>query len=80
MRARRAVRMTCASGVTTVTNPGPDHVAVQATEQTNIPEPPGSDAKKADWVAYAVARGMDEQTAQDSTVAQLQAFDYDHLP
>ncbi|MEU4558525.1 hypothetical protein AB0F72_09045 [Actinoplanes sp. NPDC023936] len=67
-------------GVQDVANPGPDTVAEQATEQTNTPEPPGSDAKKADWVAYAIGRGMDEQTAKDSTVAQLQAFNYDHLP
>jgi hypothetical protein len=66
-------------GVQLVANPEGDTVAEQATAQTNVPEPPGSDAKKADWVAYAVARGMNEQTAQDSTIAQLQAFDYDHL-
>jgi hypothetical protein len=63
-----------------VAHPAPDHVAVQSTEQASIQEPPGPNALKADWVAYAVARRMDEKTAQESTVAQLQAFDYDHLP
>lgn len=66
-------------GVQIVANPQGDVVAEQATEQTNVPEPPGSDAKKADWVAYAMARGMDEQTAHDSTIAQLQSFDYTNL-
>ena len=67
-------------GVQLVADPQGDTVAEQATEQTTIPEPPGSDAKKADWVAYAVSRGMDEQTAKDSTIPMLQDFDYDHLP
>lgn len=61
--------------------PQTDVVAAQAAEQTDtaeVPEP-GPDARKADWVAYAVARGMDEKTAADSTVAQLRDFDYDRL-
>jgi hypothetical protein len=70
---------TAVPGVQTVDNPAPDVVAVQATEQTNTPQPPGRDALKADWVAYAVARGLDEQTAKDSTIPQLQDFDYDSL-
>lgn len=40
---------------------------------------PAESAKKADWVEYAVARGLDEQTAKDSTIPQLQDFDYDTL-
>lgn len=59
-------------------NPAPDLVALQATEQTNTVEPPGRDARRADWVEYAVARGMPRDVADDSTVAQLQAFDYDN--
>ncbi len=67
-------------GVQVVDEPLPDVIAEQLAERTALPEPPGSDAKKADWVAYAITRGMEEQTARDSTVAQLQDFDYDHLP
>lgn len=66
-------------GVQLNANPQPDLTAEQATEQTNAPEPPSDNAKKPEWVAYATARGMNEQTAKDSTVAQLQSFDYDHL-
>jgi hypothetical protein len=55
-----------------------DVVAAQGNEH-NVVEEPGSDAKKADWVAYAIARGLDEKTAGDSTIAQLQAFDYAQL-
>jgi hypothetical protein len=64
-------------------HPLPDVVAEQATEQTAANakleqvERPGSDGKKADWVAYAVARGMDRAVAEDSTIAQLSEFDYD---
>ena len=57
-----------------------DEVAAQANEQTKAAvEEPGPDAKKADWVAYAVGRGLDEKTAADSTIQQLRDFDYDHL-
>jgi len=56
-------------------------VAEQANEQTkaaDVPEP-GPHAHKADWVQYAITRGLDEKTANDSTIAQLQEFDYDTL-
>lgn len=63
-------------------DPAPDLVAEQATEQTNGTagddmEPPARDARKADWVAYAVARGMPAEVAEDSTIAQLSGYDYD---
>jgi hypothetical protein len=62
-------------------HPQTDVVALQGGEHAHAVdvEEPGSDARKADWVAYAVARGLDEKTANDSTIAQLQEFDYDHL-
>ncbi|WP_045740871.1 hypothetical protein [Actinoplanes rectilineatus] len=70
---------TVVEGVQVVDEPLPDAVAEQAAEQANTPEPPTQDAKKPEWVKYAIARGMNEQTAKDSTVAQLQDFDYDNL-
>lgn len=42
-------------------------------------EPPGRGARKADWVAYAVARGMPLATAEESTIDQLAGTDYDLL-
>lgn len=62
-------------------NPLPDVVAEQATEQTNEDEPvrPGSHGTKAEWVDYAVARGMARDVAEDSTIAQLADFDYENL-
>lgn len=63
-------------------NPQPDVVAEQAAEQTaaaNVMERPGQNARKADWVEYAVWRGMDRATAEDSTIAQLADCDYDTL-
>lgn len=62
-------------------NPDGDVVAAQATEQTNVeplPEP-GPKALKDEWVAYAIARGMPETAARESTVKQLADTDYDHL-
>lgn len=61
-------------------NPQTDAVAAQANPRNTAElEAPGSDGRKADWVTYAISRGMDEKTANDSTIAQLQEFDYDHL-
>lgn len=62
-------------------NPTPDVIAGQATEQTNQPavDRPGQNARKADWVAYAVYRGMPRDTAQESTAQQLADVDYDNL-
>lgn len=69
-----------------VPNPLPDVVAEQAAEQVAghpAPsvdavevDPPGANARKADWVEYAVARGMSRETAEDSTIAQLADYDY----
>jgi hypothetical protein len=71
------------AGVSVVANPLPDVAAVQATEQANGPaeqveEPqrPASGARKAEWVTYAVARGMPKDVAEDSTIDQLAAADY----
>lgn len=69
------------AGVTVVRNPQPDVVALQATEQTNgpaeeEPERPPSGARKADWVAYAIAMGMPREVADDSTIEQLAGADY----
>lgn len=47
--------------------PAADAVVAQAPD----PEVPGSSAKKADWVAYAEARGIPRDEAEDLTIAQL---------
>ncbi len=66
-----------------VDNPLPDVVAEQATEQTNGPvavvERPSANARKTDWVEYAVYRGMPRETAEESTIPQLVEADYDPL-
>ncbi|MEU7978245.1 hypothetical protein AB0B63_06905 [Micromonospora sp. NPDC049081] len=68
------------AAVHVVPNPLPDVVAAQATEQTAEPvERPGQNARKADWVEYAVWRGMPRETAEDSTIPQLADADYDTL-
>lgn len=67
--------------VTVNPNPTPDVVADQATDQTSRPavERPGQNARKADWVEYAVYRGMPRETAEESTIPQLAEADYDNL-
>lgn len=64
-------------------DPSPDVVAEQATDQTNGPvfavERPAANARKADWVEYAVYRGMPRETAEESTIPQLVEADYDTL-
>ncbi len=62
-------------------NPAPDLVAQQANEQAAAEhlDAPGPHARKDEWMTYAMWRGMDEQTAKDSTIAQLEAVDYDTL-
>ncbi|PZG17802.1 hypothetical protein C1I95_14730 [Micromonospora craterilacus] len=40
---------------------------------------PGRDSRKPEWVEYAVWRGMPRETAEESTIAQLSATDYDNL-
>lgn len=61
-------------------NPQPDLVAEQAAEQVAARvERPGQNARKPEWVEYAVYRGMDRGTAEDSTIAQLAECDYDTL-
>lgn len=75
------------AGVQTFRNPTPDVVAQQATEQTNgvtpdvtpddAPERPAANASKAEWVEYAVARGMPREAAEESTKAALQEHNFD---
>lgn len=70
------------NGAVTLTSaPAPDVVAEQATDQTarQPVERPGQNARKPEWVAYAVYRGMPRETAQESTVQQLAEADYDTL-
>ncbi|MFJ8690282.1 hypothetical protein [Micromonospora wenchangensis] len=71
------------AAVHVVPNPLPDVVAAQAAEQTADPvepvERPGQNARKPEWVAYAVWRGMPRETAEDSTIPQLMEADYDTL-
>ncbi|MCX5066658.1 hypothetical protein OOJ91_12290 [Micromonospora lupini] len=66
-----------------VESPMPDNTAAQAAPQLAEPaervERPGQGARKADWVAYAVWRGMAKETAEDSTIPQLATTDYDNL-
>lgn len=63
-----------------VENPTPDLVAAQATEPTrDAVERPAQNARKADWVEYAVYRGMPRETAEESTIPQLVEADYDTL-
>lgn len=51
-------------------NPNPQPVTVPL---------PHSNATKAEWVEYAVARGMPRDAANDSTIKQLADADYDTL-
>ncbi|WP_328344797.1 hypothetical protein [Micromonospora sp. NBC_00421] len=71
------------AAVHVVPDPLPDVVAVQAAEQTAEPvepvERPAQNARKPEWVAYAVWRGMPRETAEDSTIPQLADADYDTL-
>lgn len=62
-------------------HPASDLVAEQAVEQiaADHRDQPGPNARKQDWVDYAIWRGMDERTAKESTVPQLEAADYDTL-
>lgn len=54
-----------------------DLETVVTTPQGDQPERPADSAPKADWVAYAIERGADEQWARDSatTKANLQAYE-----
>ncbi|RKN55948.1 hypothetical protein D7193_15290 [Micromonospora costi] len=69
-------------------SPAPDTVAFQVAEQSGQAaeqqaaervERPGQGARKAEWVEYAVYRGMARETAEESTIPQLAACDYDNL-
>lgn len=63
-----------------VDSPMPDNTAAQAAPQlAEQVERPGQGARKTDWVEYAVARGMSREVAEDSTIPQLAAADYDNL-
>ncbi|MFI6228628.1 hypothetical protein ACIBCR_15105 [Micromonospora echinospora] len=70
-----------AQPVTAAPNPAPDVIAEQATDQTvgQPVERPGQNARKSDWVNYAVYRGMPRETAEESTIPQLADTDYDTL-
>jgi hypothetical protein len=73
--------VTAGVGVTVNPNPTPDVVADRAAEQTSglVVERPGQNARKADWVDYAVKRGMPREAAEESTIPQLAEADYDTL-
>jgi hypothetical protein len=70
-----------AQPITAAPNPAPDLVAEQATDQIvrQSVERPGQNARKADWVEYAVYRGMPRESAEESTIPQLTEVDYDTL-
>lgn len=61
----------------------PDNVARQAAEQgagpltEGAPDRPSDSAVKADWVDYAVGRGMPRDAAEEATKKDLQEYDFD---
>lgn len=46
-----------------------------AADTEPAPEPPPADALKAEWVDWAVERGIDRETAESMTKADLQNLD-----
>lgn len=68
------------AAVPVVDSPMPDNTGAQAAPQlVERVERPGQGGRKPEWVEYAVWRGMARETAEDSTIAQLAAADYDNL-